>query len=221
MASRESERGESVHRGRKPPACSALPDPVRTISAMARSIKRDTKHQKRASGLSENHRGRARAQLHEGGRKTRRVISGATQRATRIARPRAAAFVRLADLAAIEPVSTDFEPSLSCPNTDIENWRPETRARNSPSCAENRRNCAERLRGVSLSRGNVASIRASRTCPSVSSAAVLNWTLPQRLVVSTFVLQKGGPWTTWTPMRQQDHPEREQQRRHHLAGDHE
>lgn len=55
----------------------------------------------------------------------------------------------LAGLATVEPVSTDFEPSLYCPNTDIENWRPETRARNSPAVAENRKNCAlETLRCV-------------------------------------------------------------------------
>jgi hypothetical protein len=40
----------------------------------------------------------------------------------------------------IEPVSTDFEPSLWHHNADIENWRPETGARNRLDIAENSEN---------------------------------------------------------------------------------
>jgi hypothetical protein len=35
---------------------------------------------------------------------------------------------RVGTIIKIEPVSCDFEPSLCCQITDIENWRPETGA---------------------------------------------------------------------------------------------
>jgi hypothetical protein len=43
---------------------------------------------------------------------------------------------------AIEPVSCAFELSLGRQNTDIENWRPETGARNWLVAAQNPENCA-------------------------------------------------------------------------------
>ena len=48
----------------------------------------------------------------------------------------------------LEPVSCEFEPSLFDQNTDIENLRPETGARNRPGVARNREKIA--LRGWPL-----------------------------------------------------------------------
>src|SRR5437773_10775232 len=42
----------------------------------------------------------------------------------------------------VEPVSCDFEPSLWLHGTDIENWRPETGARNWSDVPQNPKNCA-------------------------------------------------------------------------------
>jgi hypothetical protein len=46
----------------------------------------------------------------------------------------------------LNTVSREFEPSLWHQNTDIENWRPETGARNWSDGAENRENGASETR---------------------------------------------------------------------------